>query len=173
MQGAFNRQLNAELYSSYLYLSMSTYFEASNLRGFANWMRVQAAEEMVHVMKFYQFINERGGQVLLTAIEAPPTSWDFPLAAFQQVLAHEQKVTGLIGDLANLAQQQGDHAAYNFLQWFVAEQVEEEASASAVVQNLQLIGAEASGLLMLDRELGARVFVLPPGTPGAPAAPAG
>ncbi len=161
MQKAINQQINAEMYSAYLYLSMSAYFESINLKGFANWMKAQAQEEMVHAMKFYDYINERGGRVLLTAIEAPPTQWDSSLAVFEYTYKHEQKVTGLINDLVNLAISEADHATTNFLQWFVAEQVEEEASADEVVQKLKLAGDRGGGLFMLDQELGQRVFTLP------------
>lgn len=163
IQDALNKQLNAELYSSYLYLSMAAYFESVSLKGFANWMRVQAREELAHAMKFYDYINERGGRVNLTSISAPSAQWDSPLAAFEQVYEHEQKVTGLINDLATLAIAEADHATNNFLQWFVAEQVEEESSADEIVQRLRLLGEDRSGLFMLDQELGQRIFT-PPAT---------
>jgi len=164
IKDAVNKQINAEIYSSYLYLSMSAYFESINLKGFANWMKAQAQEEMVHAIKFYDYINERSGRVLLTAIEAPPKQWDSPLDVFEFTYKHEQKVTGLINDLVNLAISEADHATTNFLQWFVAEQVEEEASADEVVQKLKLAGERGSGLFMLDRELGQRVFTPPTAT---------
>ncbi len=164
IQNALNRQTNAEMYSAYLYLSMSAFFESINLKGFANWMRVQTQEEMAHAMKFYDYINERGGRITLTAIDAPPTQWKSPLDVFEHVYKHEQRVTGLINDLVNLAVAENDHATNNFLQWFVAEQVEEESSADEIVQNLRLLGdARGSGLFMLDKELGQRVFT-PPAT---------
>lgn len=162
IQEAFNKQINAELYSSYLYLSMAAYFESLNLPGHANWMRCQAQEEVVHAMKFFKFINERSGRVLVTAIQGPPTNWDSPLQVFQDAYEHETKVTGLINGLVDLALNERDHAANNFLQWFVAEQVEEEASADAVVQKLRLAGTDGSGLFMIDRELATRVFTPPP-----------
>jgi ferritin len=161
IQDAFNNQLNAELYSAYLYLSMSAYFEAMNLKGFANWMRCQAQEEMVHAMKFYSFLNDRGGRVVLSAIEGPPVKWDSPLAAFEDAYRHEQKVTGLINNLVDLAMQEKDHSAGAFLQWFVTEQVEEEASADAVVQKLKLAGGQGAALFMIDAELATRVFTMP------------
>jgi ferritin len=164
MQGALNKQLNAELYSSYLYLSMSAYFQSVNLGGFANWMRVQAREELLHAMKFYDYVNERGGSVMLHSVDEPPSEWDSPLAVFEDVYRHEQKVTGLINNLVDLAIEARDHATNNFLQWFVSEQVEEEASADEVVQKLKLVGDDPSGLLMIDRELGQRVFVAPAAT---------
>jgi ferritin len=165
IQDALNKQLNAELYSSYLYLSMAAYFESINLKGFANWMRVQAQEELMHAMKFYDFINERGGRVTLTPIDGPPTQWDSPLAVFEHVYQHEQKVTGLINNLVNLTISEADHATNNFLQWFVAEQVEEESSADEVVQKLKIAGDRGGGLFMLNQELGQRVFT-PPATTG-------
>ena len=162
LQKAFNEQIVAETYSAYLYWSMSAYFESINLKGFANWMRVQAQEEMVHAMKFYTHLNERGGRVLLGAIEAPPTEWDSPLAVFEAAYGHERKVTGLIDDLVKLARGENDNAAENFLQWFVSEQVEEEASADEVVQQLKLAAGQPQALLLLDREMAQRVFTPPP-----------
>lgn len=162
LEKALNSQLNAELYSSYLYLSMSSYFSSVNLNGFANWMRVQAHEELMHAMKFYDYVIERGGKVTLTVIEAPPTAWDSPLKVFEHVYTHEQKVTGLINDLVNLSISEKDHATTAFLQWFVTEQVEEESSADEIVQKVKLVGDQGSGLLMLDQELGQRVFTPPP-----------
>ena len=161
IKDAINKQINAEMYSAYLYLSMSAYFESINLKGFANWMKAQVQEEMVHAMKFYDYINERGGRVLLTAIDAPPTQWDSSLAVFEYTYKHEQRVTGLINGLVDLAISEKDHATNNFLQWFVAEQVEEESSADAVVQKLKIAGDRSGGLFMLDRELGQRVFTPP------------
>lgn len=161
IEAALNKQLNAELYSSYLYLSMSAYFKSINLPGFASWMRVQTQEELVHAMKFYDFINERGGRVTLQKIDSPPTNWASPLNAFESAHKHEQKVTGLINDLVNLAVGEKDHATNIFLQWFVTEQVEEEASADEVVQKLKLVGKDSGGLFMLDGEMGQRVFTPP------------
>ena len=162
IEAAFNAQLNAETYSAYLYWSMAAYFESKNLKGFANWMTVQAQEEMVHAMKFYAFINERSGRVTLTAIEAPATDWDSPQAVFEAVYAHEQKVTGLINDLVDLAAEKKDHAANAFLQWFVTEQVEEESSADEVLQKLKLMADAPGGIFMLDQQVGQRVFTPPP-----------
>jgi ferritin len=161
IEAALNKQLNAELYSSYLYLSMSAYFQSINLPGFANWMRVQTQEELVHAMKFYDFINERGGRVTLQKIDSPPTTWASPLNVLENTYKHEQKVTGLINDLVNLAVGEKDHATNIFLQWFVTEQVEEEASADEVVQKLKLVGKDSGGLFMLDGEMGQRVFTPP------------
>lgn len=161
MQDALNTQMNAEIYSAYLYLSMSAYFESLNLKGFANWMRVQAQEEMIHAMKFYDYILERGGRVMTAAIQAPPTDWDSPLAVFTSTYGHEQKVTSLIHGLVDLAVKEKDHATVNFLQWFVAEQVEEETSADGIVQQLKLTDESPQGLLILDKEYGQRVFQAP------------
>lgn len=158
MTDAINKQLNAELYSAYLYLSMGAYFESEDLSGFANWMRVQAQEELSHAMKFYDYLVQRGARVTLTEIETPPTEWDSPVAVFERVFEHEQMVTGLINKLVDLAISISDHATNNFLQWYVAEQVEEEESASDVLQKVKLAGESPSGLFMLDQELSQRVF---------------
>lgn len=162
IEEALNGQVNAELYSAYLYLSMESYFKSLDLNGFANWMRVQTQEEIVHVMKIYDFINERGGRILLQAIEGPPTQWDSPRAVFEAAYAHEQKVTGLINGLVDLAIKEKDHATHTFLQWFVNEQVEEEASADTIIQQLKMMESAPGGLFMLDRELAQRVFTPPP-----------
>jgi len=161
MEEALNGQVNAELYSAYLYLSMESYFKSLNLNGFTNWMRVQTQEEVAHAMKIYDFINERGGRVTLKPIEGPQTEWDSPLAVFEAVYVHEQKVTGLINDLVDLAIKEKDHATNTFLQWFVSEQVEEESSADEVVQQLKMMENAPGGMFMLDRELGQRVFTPP------------
>ncbi len=167
IQQALNEQINAELYSSYLYLSMQAYFESINLPGFANWMKAQTQEELMHAVKIYDFVNERNGRVLLKAIDKPPTKWKSPLDVFEQVFKHEQKVTALINNLVNLAADEKDHATASFLQWFVNEQVEEEASADAVRQQLKLIEAAPGGLFMLDKELAQRVFTPPAKKEGA------
>lgn len=156
MQEALNRHANAEFYSSYLYLSMSAYFRSINLPGFAHWMRVQAREELAHALKFYDHVIERGGRANLQLVEAPPAQWDSPLAVFEDAYRHEQKVTGLISQLVDEAVQTRDHATSNFLQWFVSEQVEEEASADAIVQRLKLVGNAPGGLLIVDNELAQR-----------------
>lgn len=169
---ALNEQINAEFFSSYLYLSMSSYFKKINLNGFARWMEVQALEELSHAMKFFNFVSDRGGKVDLKPIDGPQTSWDSPLAAFEDVYRHEVKVTGLIYNLVNIATEEKDHATVNLLQWFIAEQVEEETSAESLAQKLKLIGNEGGGLYLLDQELSMRTFVPLPGTTilGAPAA---
>lgn len=156
VQTALNRQVNAELYSAYLYLSMAARFDAANLRGVAHWFKVQAQEETGHAMKFYGYIVERGGRVSLQAIEAPPAEWKTPLAAFEAAYAHEVKVSGLIHGLVALAREKKDFATENFLQWFVAEQVEEEAAADEIVQNLKMIGDATAPLLMYNQVLGQR-----------------
>ena len=161
VEKALNEQVNAEIYSAYLYLSMSSYFDSVNLPGFALWMKAQAQEEMVHGMKIYNFIHERGGRVLLSAIEAPQTQWASPVAAFAATLEHEQKVTALINGLVDVAIEEKDHATNIFLQWFVTEQVEEEASVDAVLQKLKMVGEQGHGLFMMDRELGARGSAAP------------
>ncbi len=161
MQDALNEQINAELYSGYLYLAMAAYFASVNLKGMATWMRVQEQEERFHALKFYDYLVERGGTVRLAAIAAPELSWASPLAAFEAAYAHEQKVTARINALVDLAIKEGDHATNSFLQWYVTEQVEEEASADGVVQQLKLGGDNSSALFMIDRELAARVFTPP------------
>ena len=161
MQDALNGQVNAELYSAYLYLSMESYFRSKNMNGFAHWMRVQTQEEMSHVMKFYDFIDERGGRIVLKAIEGPTTEWDSPLAVFEAVYEHEQKVTGLINELVDLAIAEKDHATNSFLQWFVNEQVEEEANVDNILGKLKLINDNPHALLMLDAAHAQRL-VTPP-----------
>ncbi len=168
MQGALNGQINAEMYSSYLYLSMSAYFEAMDLSGFANWMRVQAREEELHVQKIFNFIVERGGRVVLEAIEKPPMDWNGPLDAFQAAFEHEQKVSALISDLVALAREQHDPATETFLHWFVDEQVEEEANVDRIVKMLRMSDGQAAAMFMIDRDLAARVFTVPPELQGQP-----
>ena len=161
MLKALNNQINAELYSSYLYLSMESYFQSVSLSGFARWMRGQVQEELYHGMKFYDYVNERGGRVTLDTIAKPDSDWKTPLAAFEHILKHEQLVTSMINDLVDLAIAEQDHATKIFLQWFVSEQVEEEASVGEVVNKLRLIKNNSSGLFFLDAEMGKRVFTLP------------
>ena len=166
MEEALNDQINAELYSAYLYLAMAAYFESENLAGLASWMRVQTQEETAHAMKFFDFINERGGRVALKAIDEPQKQWKSPLAAFKAAYAHEQMITGRINDLVNLAIKGKDHATNAFLQWFVNEQVEEETSVDSVVANLKMAEKAPGALFMIDRELGQRTFT-PPAQEGA------
>jgi ferritin len=161
METALNSQLNAELYSGYLYLSMAAYFEDNDLSGFANWMQVQAQEELSHGMKFYEYIVQRTGRVVLDEIEKPQKDWKDPITTFEHVLAHEQTVSGLINDLVDLAIEERDHATNNFLQWFVAEQVEEEESAGDILSKVKLASESSNGLYLLDNELAQRVYTPP------------
>lgn len=156
IEKAFNDHLNAESYSSYLYLAMANCFTAKNLDGMASWMRIQSEEERMHAMKFLDFINQRGGRVELQQINQPPRDWSAPLEAFQQAYDHELEISGKINVLVDLATKEGDHAAVNFLQWFVSEQVEEEANALAIVDKLKMIGDNLMGILMVDAQLGQR-----------------
>jgi ferritin len=156
LQDAFNRQINAEFFSSYLYLSAAAYFEAEDLKGMAQWMRVQSGEETGHGMRIYDFINDRSGRVTLTQIEAPKTEWKSPLEVFEESYKHEQKITGMINDLMNLAAVEKDGASHDFLEWFCREQVEEEASVQLIVAQLKRIGGDGVGLYLIDQELGKR-----------------
>jgi ferritin len=156
IENAINKQINAELWSAYLYLSMSAYFESINLGGFASWMRVQAQEEVGHAMRFYNHVVERIGRVTVSAITAPSINWKSPLNAFEDAFKHEQKVTGMIDNLVTMATAEKDYATANMLQWFIDEQVEEELSTDTVVQKLKMIGTNTGGLYMLDRELSQR-----------------
>lgn len=173
IEDAVNNQINAEIYSGYLYLSMSAYFQVKGLKGFAHWMEVQAGEEFGHARKFYNYLFDRGGRVTMKQVDGPPTEWKSPENVFDEVYKHEQKVTALINDLVNLAIAEKDHATNNILQWFVAEQVEEENSALTVLDELKLIGNDGNGLLMKDRELGQRVLNMMLYTGLAPGAAAG
>jgi len=162
VRDALNAQVNAEMYSAYLYQSMSTWAVEKGLKGLANWMNCQAKEEMIHALKIYSFVEERGARVLLTAIDAPPTDWASPVAVAENVVAHEQKVTGLINALVDRAVEEKDHATRSFLNWFVDEQVEEEDSARELLDNLKLAADSPGGMFMIDKELAARVFTPPP-----------
>lgn len=153
---ALNNQINAEIYSSYLYLSMAAYFESMNLKGLAKWLSIQSHEEWEHAMKFYNFIHDRRWQVKLQAVAAPEVEWKSPLAVFEAAFAHEQKVTAMINNLVDLAIDTKDHATQSFLQWFVDEQVEEEANADANVQMLKMVGDRNELLFMVDQQLGQR-----------------
>ncbi len=161
MEKALNEQINAELYSSYLYLAMSAHFAEMNLEGFANWMRIQAQEELAHAMKFFDHILDREGQAKLQTIKSPEGTWKSPLEIFEASYGHEQYITGRINDLVTLAIKENDHATNNFLQWFVAEQVEEEATANGILQQLKLVGKDAAATFHLDIELAKRVFTAP------------
>ncbi len=169
LEEALNDQVQAEWYSGYLYLAMSSYFESQNLSGMAAWMNAQFKEELIHAMKFYYYIIERGGRALLKEIKAPPVEWDSPQAAFEAALKHEQYITSRIYKLVELAQEEKDFATLSFLQWYVDEQVEEEASAEENLKKLELLAQAPGGVYMVDKELGARPapFVLPTAeTPG-------
>jgi len=168
VEKALNEQINAELYSSYLYLSMSADFEDKNFEGFASWMKAQAAEELIHAMKIFDYVNERGGKVTLEMIKAPKASWDSPLNAFTKAYEHERKVTKMINDLVDLSRSENDHATENFLIWFVDEQVEEEATADSIVSKLKMVEGAKGAIYMLDKELGSRkpLFSLQTGEEG-------
>jgi ferritin len=153
---ALNEQLKQELYSSYLYLAMSAYADSQNLSGFAHWLRLQANEEQAHAMKFYEFILDRDGRVQLLALPQPPRDFGTPLDLFEQVLAHEQEITSLIEQLYRQAAAAQDHATQILLEWFITEQVEEEKTATQLLETLRMAGDNKVALLMLDRELGAR-----------------
>ena len=163
VERALNDQLKKEFYSFYLYLSMAAHFESMNLKGFAHWMRIQANEETKHAMKIYEHINQRGGRVVLQQIDAPPSSWKSAKEMFAEAYQHEQKITESINKIIGLSRAEKDNASEVFLQWFVNEQVEEEASTNEIAQKLQMIGDTASHpaslshfLFMLDAELGKR-----------------
>ena len=156
LEDAFNDQINAELYSAYLYLSMSAYFESVDMRGMARWMHVQSGEETSHAMKFADYIVERGGRVRYKAIESPAAEWASPLEAFKNAYEHERYVSRRINDLMDLAVTEKDYASQVFLQWFVSEQVEEEAHADEIVRKLEMMGEARHVVYMLDKELGKR-----------------
>jgi len=157
MQNAMNDQIKFEMESAYLYLAMAADFHAKSLDGMAQWMKYQAQEELGHALRFFNHIDERGGRVELQAIAQPQKEWATPLAAFEAAYAHEQFITGRIDELVSIAEAENDNAAKFMLQWFVNEQVEEEASVSKVVDMLRLIGESGHGVLMADRELGQRL----------------
>lgn len=161
MEDAVNSQINKEMFSAYLYLSMSSYAEVSGLRGIATWFKVQYHEEMVHAMKFYEYILRKGGAVKLGAIEEPQRNFQSPLAIYEQALAHEEYITKCINDLVDLAIAEKDHATKGFLDWYVKEQIEEEQNATEIVQTLKMIGDNKAALYMYDKELGARILTVP------------
>lgn len=156
LQKAINDQIQKEFYSSYLYLSMAAYAESENLPGFAHWLRLQQQEEHAHAMKFYKYLNERGGRVELQAIEQPPTEFPSPTKMFEEVLEHERFITASINKLYKKALEENDYAAQVMLQWFIEEQVEEEATASEILETLKMAGEKGQALLMLDRQLARR-----------------
>ncbi len=159
VQKAINDQINAELWSAYLYLSMSADFAAKGYPGFSNWMMVQFKEEQDHALKFFNYVIQRGGEVELKPIEKVQQSWDTPLKAMEDTLAHEQKVTALINGIYKIAQEENDYATQSFLQWFIDEQVEEEDSARNLIDALKRVGDKGPGAYMLDKELASRVYV--------------
>lgn len=161
VQDAINAQINAELWSAYLYLSMAQQFHACGRPGIANWFDVQFQEEQAHAQIFINYLNSRGGRVLLRPIEAVPTEWDSELDAFEAVLAHEQKVTAMINDLYHLAETERDYATRGRLDWFVCEQVEEEETAQGLIDRLRLIGDNGLAIYTLDTELGTRTYQAP------------
>jgi len=156
VEKALNEQINKELFSAYLYLSMAADFESKNLAGFAKWMKAQSAEELNHAMKLFNYVLERGGHVELMAIEKPQQTWESPLKAFQDAYDHERFITQSIYSLLEIAQSAKDYGTMEFLQWYVKEQVEEEAQAEHVMKKLEMINDAPAGLLMLDHELGQR-----------------
>ena len=161
LEKAFNVQINKEFYSEYLYLSMQAYFERLNLKGFVNWMSVQVQEERAHAMGMFDYLNKRGGNVILEAIEKPETEWKSPLDVFENVLKHEEYVTSSINELMDVAEEVKDRAAMSFLDWYIKEQVEEEDNVGNVLATLKLIGDDKKALLMLDKDLATRTFVQP------------
>jgi ferritin len=161
LQDRINLQINRELYSEYLYLSMAAYFEAQGLPGFANFFKIQVQEERFHAMKFFDFMHERGGRVVLDAIAQPQIDFDSAISVFELAYKHEQFVSKSINELMDLAIKENDHATKSFLNWFVDEQVEEEASMDTIVNHLRLIDGKGHGVLMLDRELAGRSFTPP------------
>ncbi len=156
IEAAVNDQLNLELSSAYVYLSMSAHFESAGLPGFARWMRLQAREEIAHAMRFFDFLNDRGGRVVLKAIDPPPSEFASPLAAFDLAQEHEQRVTASIHALYELAVKEGDHAAQPLLLSFISEQIEEEKTARQIVDRLRMVGERNAGILVMDHHLGKR-----------------
>jgi len=163
MAKALNDQVKNEIFSSYLYMSMSSWATSQGLKGFANWFYVQAKEEMVHVLKFYHYILDQGEAVELQEIPKPEKDFKNPVKAFEEVLKHEQFITKSIYNLVDLALEERDHATNAFLQWFVSEQVEEEASVNEILDQLKLTKSDGNGIFMIDKELATRTFVLPAG----------
>ena len=161
LQNAINKQINKELYSEYLYLSMAAYLESIGLEGFANFFKVQVLEERFHTMKFFDYVNERGGRIILEAIDRPQIEFKSPVEIFEIAYKHEQYVTKLINELMEVAIKENDHAAKSFLNWYIDEQVEEEASMDKILNQLKMIGGKGQGMLMLDKELAARTFTPP------------
>ena len=161
LEEAFNDQINKELYSEYLYRAMKVYFQEQNLQGFVNWFDVQVQEEHAHAMGMFNYLNERGGKIDLRAIEKPVVEGNSPLEIFEHVLRHEEFVTSRINHLMDVAEEVKDRAAMHLLDWYIKEQVEEEANVSGVLATLKLIGDDKHALLMLDKDLATRTFVAP------------
>lgn len=161
IEKALNEQITKEIYSSLLYLSMAGYYTSVNLKGFANWMFIQAKEEMDHAMKFFNYLLDRGGQTNIGKMEAPATMWKSPLDAFKAAYKHEQFITASVNTIADLAIKEKDHATNNLLQWFITEQVEEEANVDEIVNKLKMMEGFPGGLIMMDTELKARVYTPP------------
>lgn len=156
MQDAINEQIKNELYSAYLYLSMAAHFESTNLPGFAHWMKIQATEEAKHAMKFFEYVNERGGKVTLKAIDQPPSEFKSPVDIFKGAYAHEQKITATIHKLYERALKENDYPSQVMLQWYIKEQVEEEKNAESIIEQLKMAGDSSAALLMADRQFAAR-----------------
>jgi ferritin len=165
---AMNDQIKNELESYYIYLSMAAYFHSISLDGMGHWMRCQAHEEMIHAMKFFDHINDREGKIVLQDLAQLKIEWNSPAEAFMDAYKHEQFITGKINELTGIAREEKDYASEPLLAWFSDEQIEEEATTGKIAAELEMIGNDKSALLMLDRELGARVF--PAGSPIDPAA---
>ncbi len=161
MATALNGQINAELYSAYLYLAMASYASVQGMRGAASWFFIQVQEEMTHVWRLYNYVSSQGNQVILDAVEKPPSDFESMSKAFDETLAHEQKVTGLINALVATAREENDNATEIFLQWFVSEQVEEEESVTEIIDQLKLAGGQGGGLLLIDKDLAGRAFAMP------------
>ncbi len=161
LQDAINAQINAELWSAYLYLAMGMHFENEGYAGIANWYKIQFKEEQAHAEIFMNYLNSRGGRVVLAPIEAVPTTWESPLASFEATLQHEEKVTSLINNLYRLADEEHDYATKGKLDWFISEQVEEEETAKGIIDRLKLVGDNGMGMYMLDQEFASRVYNVP------------
>ncbi|MBU4343470.1 MAG: ferritin [Candidatus Omnitrophica bacterium] len=161
MSASLNEQINKEIYSGYLYLSMAAYATSIGLNGFANWFKVQMQEEMAHAQKFYDYVNQQGGRIVLKAIDEPPKDFASPRDLFSKTLEHEKMVTKRINDLVKLAKKENDNATETTLQWFVTEQVEEEANPTEMLQKLDIVGKDGNGILTIDNQLATRVFVPP------------
>ncbi len=159
MEQELNQQINAEYWSAYFYLSMAAYFDHIGLPGCANWMRIQYQEEISHALKFFDYVVERGGRVKLSPVDEVPHEWNGVINVFEETLKHEQKVTGLINNLMDVAIEEKDHAAKSFLQWYVDEQVEEESGVQTIIDQLKMVEGKGNGLFMIDKELGSRIFV--------------